>query len=371
MHKIIHIVDYPQGNPWIEHQMMYFLSHGINQGLISINSDGELLKNLRQRNFTEIYKCRFNVLGFLLVGNQIIKDSNHFKQILYAHGHKPSIMALVLKLIFGLDYVIAHHHPPRWIDMFQEKHKYRGRYHQFLRDKYYKHALAIQAFSIEVQEFLEKRGGLNERILAIPLGVDFDRFKGKLQNKSPNERPKGKLRILTVSRLAWEKRIELCLEFAHELSQLDFDFEYSIIGDGPLMKDLVKKRDELELQRKVRLLGWIDNIDDFYKSHDVLLHLSATESFGQVILEARLHGLSVLTSPCGIAFDMAKINDSGFHILSSIEPHFIAKEMVRISKIDMSKNYEQNTLDIYRKQEFFQVQERLRLAITEMFDAFI
>ena len=371
MYKIVHIVDYPQGNPWIENQMMYFLSHGINQGLISINSDGELLENLRQRNFTELYKCHFNVLGFLLVGKQLIKENKHFKQILYAHGHKPSVMALVLKLAFGLDYVISHHHPPHWIDMFQKKHKYRGRYHQFLRDKYYKHALAIQSFSTEVHEFLGKRGVANERVLAIPLGVDFDRFKGKSLENNPNKRPKGKLKILTVSRLAWEKRIELCLEFAHELSKLDMDFEYSIIGDGPLMKDLIEKRDELELQSKVRLLGWVNNIDDFYRNHDVLLHLSATESFGQVILEARLHGISVLTTPCGIAFDMAETNDSGFHILTSIEPNFIAKEMVRVSKIDMSKNSELNTLEIYTRQEFFQVQERLRLAFTEMFEEFI
>jgi glycosyltransferase involved in cell wall biosynthesis len=368
MNKIIHIVDYPQGNPWIENQMMYLSSHGIRQSLISIDNDGELLKNLQERDITELYKCHFNIVGCLLIGKKLKKQNDKFKQIVYAHGHKPSAMALILKLVFGLDYVISHHHPPHWIDMFQQKHKFRGRYHQLLRDKYYKHALAIQAFSSEANEYLESRGDVDGRVLRIPLGVDFRRFKDEPSEISHRNRPTRKLRILTVSRLAWEKRIDLCLESAHELSKLGVDFEYSIIGDGPLMQPLLKKRDELGLKNRVSLLGWVDNISDFYKENDVLLHLSATESFGQVLLEARLHGLFVLTSPCGIALDMALVKDPEFKILTQTEPKSIAEEVIRLPKLDRNKLSIPEVIDLYQEQEFFKVQEKLRIALNEMFE---
>lgn len=368
MNKIIHIVDYPQGNLWIENQMKYFSSHGIRQSLISIDSNGELLKNLQEKDFTELYRCHFNIVDFLHIGRKLKKQSYQFKQIVYAHGHKPSSMALILKLVFGLNYVISHHHPPHWIDMFQQKHRFRGKFHQLLRNKYYKHALAIQSFSSEVNEYLENRGDIDGRILRIPLGVDFKRFGDGPSEYLPRIRPKRKLRILTVSRLAWEKRIELCLDSAHELSNLGVDFEYSIIGDGPLMQSLIKKRDELGLKNKVSLLGWVDNIGDIYKENDILLHASATESFGQVLLEARLYGLFVLTSPCGVARDMATVKDPDFKILTLTEPRKIAEELLWFSKLDNSGISILEVINLYQEQEFFRVQERLRNAFNEMFE---
>lgn len=367
MNTLIHIVDYPQANPWIENQILYLKENGIDQGLVSINSDGELLKNLRKINVRELYTSSFSLINFVCVGKHL--KSSHVQDciILYAHGHKPSVMALILKLIYGLEYVIAHHHPPYWIDMYQKKHRYRGKYHQVLRNIYYEHALAIQSFSSEVDEYLEHKGIPSGKVLHIPLGMDFKRFKEKMLINSFEVNETNNLRILTVSRLVSEKRIDLCLEVAKELSLLGVDFKYSIIGDGPLMKDLLRKRDELRLNDKVYFAGWTNNIDEYFNNHDVLLHLSATESFGQVILEARMHGLPVLTSPCGIAVDMAATGDIGLHLITSLQPNEIATEVARIAQMDKSIDRRLDVFGLYHSQEFFTVQKKLRTELIRMF----
>ena len=367
VYKLIHIVDYPQANPWIENQIQYLSENGIKQGLVSIYYDGELLENLRKAEFKELYKCNFNVIGFFRIGKQIKSKDYEYQKILYAHGHKPSVMAMVLKVVFGFDYVVSHHHPPHWLDMYQEKHKIKGKYHQFLRDKYYKNAIAIQSFSSEVDRYLEGKGVANGKILRIPLGVDFGRFKLEAFDTVHKNRETHELKILTVSRLAWEKRIDLGLEIATELSLLGIDFHYSIIGDGPQKQDLLQKINVLKLSHIVDIVGWVNNIDEYYKNNDILLHLSVTESYGQVLVEARMHGLPVLTTPCGIALNMASTADSDFHVLTSLRPSEVAAEIVRISKIRSSTNDSPGRFKLYEDQEFYKVQEDLKDALIQLF----
>lgn len=364
---IIHIVDYPQSNPWIENQIMYFLSHGIHQGIISIDCEGGLIENLKNKEISDIYKCQFGLIGVLSVGRKLRRFHKEKTLILFAHGHKPSIMAFMLNKVFGIEYVIAHHHPPNWIDLFQRNQRIKGKLHQILRDHYYKNALAIQAFSFEVEDYLAKNSHCNAKVLKIPLGVEFKEFsKSKLVGKKKEEFKKS-LRILTVSRLAWEKRIHLGLEIAAILSKLNFEFEYTIVGQGPLLQELVELRNNLGLREKVHFTGWVDEIVKYYGESDLLLHLSETESFGQVLVEARLHGLTVLTTPCGIAIDLAKTPDENFFILSALTPEYVAAEIIRFGDSHGIDNNQEEASELYRDHEFYTVQEKLRASFEELF----
>ena len=364
---IIHIVDYPQANPWIENQMMYFLRHGIHQGIVSIDSDGELLENLKHKEIGEIYKCQFSLVGVLAVGRKLRRRRHERALILFAHGHKPSIMAFVLNKIFRIEYVIAHHHPPNWIDLFQKRQIIRGKLHQVLRDSYYKNALAIQAFSFEVEDYLARNPHFNAKVLRIPLGVEFKSYSNRTSVGKERQEFKKVPKILTVSRLVWEKRIQLGLEIAAKLSKFNFNYEYTIIGEGPLEQELVELKDSLGLQDRVYFKGWVDDIEKYYRDSDLLLHLSVTESFGQVLIEARLHGLNVLTSPCGIAIDLAKVPDKGFCILSSLEPDYVAAEIIRTLESNSIHHLEKEIRELYRDQEFYLVQEKLRMSFLELF----
>ncbi len=53
----------------------------------------------------------------------------------------------------------------------------------------------------------------------------------------------------------------------------------------------------------VRLMGWVDNVKDFYNCISCYIQPSATEGFGLEVLEAQAHGRAVLCSQGAGAVD--------------------------------------------------------------------
>ena len=68
----------------------------------------------------------------------------------------------------------------------------------------------------------------------------------------------------------------------------------TIVGEGPLLSDYIEYINNHKLQDKIKILGWSDNIELIYRTHNVLLFPSKFEGFGNVLVEALYCGLSVL-----------------------------------------------------------------------------
>lgn len=81
-----------------------------------------------------------------------------------------------------------------------------------------------------------------------------------------------------------------------------------IIGDGGCKKLLNSMISKYSLDKKVLMLGSIDNVADYYSSMDVLLMTSIHEGFPFVLIEAQANGLPVIASST-IDKD-TKINDN-------------------------------------------------------------
>lgn len=77
------------------------------------------------------------------------------------------------------------------------------------------------------------------------------------------------------------------------------------LGSRPPAALMIGKADEVHLQRQVRARGLVpyvrylatvDNIEQYYRAADVLVHSAALEEFGQVIQEAAVCGCPVIAS---------------------------------------------------------------------------
>ncbi len=55
-----------------------------------------------------------------------------------------------------------------------------------------------------------------------------------------------------------------------------------------------------------RLMGWVDNVSDFYDQISCYCQSSRTEGFGIEVLEAMAHGRSVICSSAAGAVDMVR-----------------------------------------------------------------
>ncbi|MBE8735440.1 glycosyltransferase [Aeromonas veronii] len=109
----------------------------------------------------------------------------------------------------------------------------------------------------------------------------------KIRTKPRNN--KIPVNFLYVGRLAPEKGLFFAIEYFKKHPQLNL----TIVGDGPL-------RDQLEniSPHNVTLVGSVNNKDlaDIYKSHDVFLLPSHSETWGLVVEEALYFGLPIICS---------------------------------------------------------------------------
>jgi glycosyltransferase involved in cell wall biosynthesis len=111
----------------------------------------------------------------------------------------------------------------------------------------------------------------------------------------------GKLTALTVGRLDAEKNPLLLADIMALLAG-DGRWRLLVCGDGPLHEQLHERLAERGLLDSVELLGYMPidgGLLDLYRSSHVFLHVSLTEGFPQVLVEAFASGLPTVATAVG------------------------------------------------------------------------
>jgi glycosyltransferase involved in cell wall biosynthesis len=110
------------------------------------------------------------------------------------------------------------------------------------------------------------------------------------------------LTLLTVGRLDAEKNPLLLADIMVELQAGERRWRLLVCGDGPLREDLQERLSELGLLNRVELLGYVPidgGLLDLYRSSHAFLHVSWTEGFPQVRVEAFATGLPTVATAVG------------------------------------------------------------------------
>ena len=126
--------------------------------------------------------------------------------------------------------------------------------------------------------------------ISIALGIGYDNFEKLLLGAQKADKSfKNTLRFLTVSRLHWKKGLEYTLEALSMLKIDGYNFSYDIIGDGPELERLKFARNQLNLNKNVKFIGYLKqkNIKKFYQNSDIYLQYSIQEGFCNSLLEAQ------------------------------------------------------------------------------------
>ncbi len=97
--------------------------------------------------------------------------------------------------------------------------------------------------------------------------------------------------LITVGRLNKVKGHERILKI---LAQLDFDFRYTIIGDGPEKENIVQLVKNYNLNPKVNMIPYTDKVDKYLSKSDLFLQGSYSEGFPNAVLESCTMGIPVL-----------------------------------------------------------------------------
>ncbi len=129
-----------------------------------------------------------------------------------------------------------------------------------------------------------------KRPVVIPTSIDPVALNAAPAIESPW--PAGKRRLITVGRLAKEKRFNLVLDAVAGLP----DTHLVILGDGPERDHLSQHAAKLGIADRVTFMGvkpW-EEIGGYYRLAELFLFASETETQGIVLQEAQLMGVPVV-----------------------------------------------------------------------------
>jgi glycosyltransferase involved in cell wall biosynthesis/predicted metal-dependent phosphoesterase TrpH len=150
----------------------------------------------------------------------------------------------------------------------------------------------------------------SERVLRWDRGVDTSRFHPSLRRE---ERPAGRIDIMYSGRITREKGADLLADAflrarARAGPEIGPRLHLVLAGGGP-ESERVRER----LGEHASFLGWLegDALARAYASADLFLFPSATDTFGQVILEAQASGLPVIAVARGGPLSLIEDRVSG------------------------------------------------------------
>lgn len=190
---------------------------------------------------------------------------------------------LALRLVGRQRVVASVHHPTPWAEMDDKKPKMTRLAARLCH--------RVTTFSRATRDILLEAGLSSGKINIIPCGVQPPtRLPGRSEARQRLELPEGAFVVGTLARLVFHKGIADLINAAARVPQTSKPMLLAVAGDGP-------EREALEtlaadcLPGRVRFLGPIADVDDFYAACDVFALPSHMEGFGLVYVEAAFHGV--------------------------------------------------------------------------------
>jgi 1,2-diacylglycerol 3-alpha-glucosyltransferase len=193
------------------------------------------------------------------------------------------------------------------------------------------------------REYLISLGLPCERVFTGYDVVDNDYFAQRANEvRGKKEELRRKYRLpekyfLASARFVPKKNLRRLIEsYAFYRSQTGLNYwKLVLLGDGPLLTELVSLRHQLDLANDVLLPGFIQyrKLPPYYALADVFVHASSTEQWGLVVNEAMAAGLPVIVSNrCGCVPELVAEGKNGF----TFDPESVkslGKLMVEMSRL--------------------------------------
>lgn len=188
-----------------------------------------------------------------------------------------------------------------------------GRLWQYLK-RFYDQCDHVYVPSSSMAEVLREHD-IQKNILLWERGVETDQFSPEKKSEAwriahgiaPNEPV-----VLFVSRLVWEKGLEVFMRVVQQLEAKGISHKSVIVGNGPAEEEL---REQLPNSIfKGHLAG--EELAMAYASSDVFLFPSTTETFGNVTLEAMSSGLPTVCADATGSKELVANHKTGFLLAS-------------------------------------------------------
>ena len=140
---------------------------------------------------------------------------------------------------------------------------------------------------------MAKANGARNLSHELDVSIPDSFFPEKRETKCPQGR---QLKLLWVGRFLPRKGVLLLLDVMNKLRDYP-SITLTVVGDGEMRSDFLKKIDELQLSSTVHWAGKVpyDAVRDYYANHDVFFYTSLRDSGSSQLVEAMAFGMPAVT----------------------------------------------------------------------------
>jgi poly(glycerol-phosphate) alpha-glucosyltransferase len=220
-------------------------------------------------------------------------------------------------------------------------------------------ANSVRCVSLRLKEELNVKFGVDEqKITVVPIFIEVRRKKLEVRS----EKNYVKFVFLTVGRLVSVKNIGMQIEAMREVVKKHSNTELWVVGDGPERKNYELRIKNYQLNDNIKLLGWQDNLEEYYKQAGAFLLTSNSEGWGMAIVEAAGYSLPIIMTDVGLAGEVIKDGKSGLVIpvgdkqklveamLRLVEDGQLRKTLADNARLAVSKlPSEEQTINLYKE----------------------
>ncbi|NTV57356.1 MAG: glycosyltransferase family 1 protein, partial [Deltaproteobacteria bacterium] len=165
---------------------------------------------------------------------------------------------------------------------------------------YYNQMDVVYVPSEATGDELSRKGVAKEKIRFYARGIDVNRFHPSKRNgffKARYGFTGQEIKLLYVGRVSKEKNMPLLAAIYRRLLALRPHVRLVVVGEGPYLEEMKASLKDLPVTFTGFLAG--EDLAQAYASSDIFIFPSATDTFGNVVLEAQASGLPVIVTDEG------------------------------------------------------------------------
>jgi glycosyltransferase involved in cell wall biosynthesis len=209
-----------------------------------------------------------------------------------------------------------------------------------LRNRLFADADALVAISAHTRAEFLAAGLPAERVIALPHGVDCERFRPAdgVERAALRERlglPRAGPLLTFTGRLLRGKGVEVLLEAFAALASDAGAAQLAIVGSGSgqalsVEDELRQSVRRLGLESRVTFTGRVENVPDYLRASDAFVFPSFFEAMPLSVIEALGCGLAVVATPVGGIVDLIEAGRTGLLVPPGDAPA-LARAIGRVS----------------------------------------
>lgn len=263
----------------------YLDSLGLQVTIVKISSDNkdsayELRKNIEvyyisTNNYPPIFRTLLRLYKLRKLVNRISPD------IVISFVAGANITTLLSLIFSNIPIIISERNDPNLEPNSRIKRKF--------RDYLYNLSDGCVFQTEEAKSYFNKKIQSSSKVIFNP--IETEKLPDFIEEKTKNN-------IVAVGRLEHQKNFNLLLDAFYHVSKKYPCWELEIYGQGS-QKDILKKKIEtLNLEKKVHLMGVVNNIPETIRYSKIFVMTSNFEGMPNALIEAMSMGLACISSDC-------------------------------------------------------------------------